>query len=168
MSLELCIFDFPSVWSQFCFRKKESSGRGKPKKEAKIKKKRQLNCFNNRVRKAWTKYHPEEYKTGKKSVFNIYGYLSRSRISPGCSVVNNPPDKPEMWILSLGWEDLLEEKNGNPLQYSCLENSMEPGRLQSLGLQKRQTWLSEENNSHRRRIYVYKRHVQEHSQQPCS
>ena len=30
------------------------------------------------------------------------------------------------------------EGNGNPLQYSCLENSMdrEPGRLQSIGLQK--------------------------------
>ena len=31
-----------------------------------------------------------------------------------------------------------EEGNGNPLQYSCLENSMdrEPGRLQSMGLQR--------------------------------
>ena len=25
------------------------------------------------------------------------------------------------------------EGNGNPLQYSCLENPMEPGRLQSMG-----------------------------------
>ena len=30
------------------------------------------------------------------------------------------------------------EGNGNPLQYSCLENPMdgEPGRLQSMGLQR--------------------------------
>ena len=28
------------------------------------------------------------------------------------------------------------EGNGNPLQYSCLENPEEPGRLQSMGLQK--------------------------------
>ena len=28
------------------------------------------------------------------------------------------------------------EGNGNPLQYSCLENPMEPGRLQSTGLQR--------------------------------
>ena len=30
------------------------------------------------------------------------------------------------------------EENGNPLQYSCLENSMaeEPGRLQPMGLQR--------------------------------
>ena len=34
------------------------------------------------------------------------------------------------------------EGNGNPLQYSCLENPMEPGGLQSVGLQSR-TWLSE-------------------------
>ena len=33
------------------------------------------------------------------------------------------------------------EGNENPLQYSCLENSMEekPGKLQSMGLQKSQT-----------------------------
>ena len=28
------------------------------------------------------------------------------------------------------------EGNGNPLQYSCLENLMEPGRLQSTGSQR--------------------------------
>ena len=35
-------------------------------------------------------------------------------------------------------------RNGNPLQYSCLENLMdsdEPGRLQSMGSQKSRTWL---------------------------
>ena len=34
------------------------------------------------------------------------------------------------------------EGNGKPLQYSCLENSMDRGGLQSMGSQKRQTWLS--------------------------
>ena len=29
-----------------------------------------------------------------------------------------------MWVRSLGWEHSLGIKNGNPLQYSCLENSM--------------------------------------------
>ena len=39
----------------------------------------------------------------------------------------------EPWIRSLGWEDPLEkgrspgEGNGNPLPYSCLENSMDRG-----------------------------------------
>ena len=33
----------------------------------------------------------------------------------------------ETGILSLGWEDPLGEGNGNPLQYSCLENSMVRG-----------------------------------------
>ena len=32
-----------------------------------------------------------------------------------------------MLIWSLGWEDPLEEGNGNPLQYSCLENPMDRG-----------------------------------------
>ena len=32
------------------------------------------------------------------------------------------------YVQSLSQEDALEEGNGNPLQYYCLENSM-PGRL---------------------------------------
>ena len=31
----------------------------------------------------------------------------------------------ETQVQSWGWEDSLEEENGNPLQYSCLENSMD-------------------------------------------
>ena len=31
----------------------------------------------------------------------------------------------EMQLQSLGQEDLPEEGNGNPLQYSCLENPMD-------------------------------------------
>ena len=37
---------------------------------------------------------------------------------------------PAMWktqVQSLGWEDPLEEGNGCPLQYFCLENSMDRG-----------------------------------------
>ena len=33
----------------------------------------------------------------------------------------------ETWVQSLGWEDSLGEGNGNPLQYSCLENPMDGG-----------------------------------------
>ena len=29
------------------------------------------------------------------------------------------------WVRPLGQEDPLKKKNGNPLQYSCLENSMD-------------------------------------------
>ena len=40
-----------------------------------------------------------------------------------------------------GLEISAEEGNDNPLQYSCLENSMdgEPGRLQYMGSQKSHT-----------------------------
>ena len=31
----------------------------------------------------------------------------------------------ETWVRSLGWKDPLEKGNGNPLQYSCLENSVD-------------------------------------------
>ena len=39
-------------------------------------------------------------------------------------LVKNLPAMWETWVQPLGWEDPLEEK-GYPLQYSCLENSMD-------------------------------------------
>ena len=38
----------------------------------------------------------------------------------------------ETRVQYLGWEDPLEEENGNPLQYSCLENSMDKGAWQAI------------------------------------
>ena len=37
-------------------------------------------------------------------------------------MVKNPPAMWEIWVQSLGGEDPLEGRHGNPLQYSCLEN----------------------------------------------
>ena len=37
----------------------------------------------------------------------------------------------ETWVGSLGREESPGEGNGNPLQYSCLENSMDRGAWQS-------------------------------------
>ena len=53
-------------------------------------------------------------------------------------MVKNPPAMLEMqgmWVQSLGQEDPLEEKNGNPLQYFLPRKShgREPGRRQSMG-----------------------------------
>ena len=42
--------------------------------------------------------------------------------------VKNLPAMQETWVQSLGQEDPLEESN--PLQYSCLENSMDRGAWQ--------------------------------------
>ena len=43
-------------------------------------------------------------------------------------MVENPPAKQETQVQSLGQEDPLEEEiNGNPLQYSFLENPMDRG-----------------------------------------
>ena len=41
---------------------------------------------------------------------------------PHSSVGRDLPIMQETWGLSLGQEDPLGEGNGNPLQYSCLEN----------------------------------------------
>ena len=62
-------------------------------------------------------------------------------IVPG-GVVKNPPAKEEMCGFDLWAGGSPGEENGNPLQYSCLEISLteEPGRLQSMRLQKSWTW----------------------------
>ena len=39
----------------------------------------------------------------------------------------NPPAMQDTWVQSLGQEDPPEEGNNYPLQYSCLENSMDRG-----------------------------------------
>ena len=39
--------------------------------------------------------------------------------------VKNLPAMQETWVRSLAWEDPLEKGKGYPLQYSCLENSMD-------------------------------------------
>ena len=52
-------------------------------------------------------------------------------------MVKNPPartgDTGDMSLIS-GQEDLLEKEMATPLQYSCLENPMDPGGLQSHGV----------------------------------
>ena len=52
--------------------------------------------------------------------------------------VKNLAAMQEIWVQPLGWEDSPGEGNGNPLQYSCLESSVdrENGGLQSMGSQK--------------------------------
>jgi len=67
-------------------------------------------------------------------------------------MVKNPPAMQETWVRSLGWGDppeegtvthsnILGEGNGNPLQYSCLENPMARGVWQAIihGVTKSQT-----------------------------
>ena len=38
--------------------------------------------------------------------------------------IKNLPAMQETRVQSLGWEDSTRDRNGNPIQYSCLENPM--------------------------------------------
>ena len=71
-------------------------------------------------------------------------------------VKNLPANAGEMWVQSLG-QGLSPRSgrspnvgNGNPLQYSCLENSMERGAWRATvpGVSKSQTWLSDWTCTH--------------------
>ena len=64
------------------------------------------------------------------------------RASWVAQMVKNLPAMWETWVWSWGQEDPLEK--GNPLRYSCLENSMGRGAWQAIvhGIQKSRTRLS--------------------------
>ena len=47
-------------------------------------------------------------------------------------LVKNLPVVQETQVQFLGWEDSPGEGNGNPLQYSCLENSMDRGTWRAI------------------------------------
>ena len=55
------------------------------------------------------------------------------------------PTMRETWVRSLGQEDFPGEGNGNPLQYSCLENPMDGGAWWAIvhGVAKSQTGLTD-------------------------
>ena len=56
--------------------------------------------------------------------------------------VKNLPAMLETQVRILGWEDLPGEGNGNPLQYSCLENSTDREAWQATvhGVETGQDW----------------------------
>ena len=47
-------------------------------------------------------------------------------------MVKNLPATRETQVQSLGWEGPPGEGNGNPLQYSCLENPMDRGAWRAI------------------------------------
>ena len=49
------------------------------------------------------------------------------RVFPGSMVIKNSHARQETWSQSLGQEDSSGVGDGNPFQYSCLENSMDRG-----------------------------------------
>ena len=59
--------------------------------------------------------------------------------------VKNSPARQEAQVLSLDWEASLEKEMVTRSSIFALEISWteEPGGLQSMGLQKNQTWLSD-------------------------
>ena len=73
------------------------------------------------------------------------GIHIKKRASEVAQIIKNLPAMQETRVSSLGGEDPLPgEGNGNPFQYSCLENPMDRGAWRTTvhGVAKSQTWLS--------------------------
>ena len=60
-------------------------------------------------------------------------------------MVKSLPAMQKTWVQSPDWEDPPGEGNGNPLQYCCLENSMDKGAWKATvsGVTKSWTQLSD-------------------------
>ena len=87
-----------------------------------------------------------------KPMWNIYKINTWVQISlgiPGGSAVKYPPASAGDEGSILGSERSPREGNGNPLQYSCLENTMDRGAWQDTvhGVAKRWTWLKQLSSS---------------------
>ena len=63
-------------------------------------------------------------------------------------MVKNPPAMQEMWVGSLGWEDPLEKRMATHSSILAwrIPWTEEPGRLQSMGLQKSHIGHSDQKN----------------------
>ena len=63
--------------------------------------------------------------------FKINTCIDKVWASLMAQMVTNQPAMWEIWVQSLGWEDLLEKEMATHSRYSCLDNSWteEPGGL---------------------------------------
>ena len=75
---------------------------------------------------------------------SLQSWYFRLERGPGIALQAMQDEMPEMWVPSLGREDSPGEGNGNPLQYSCLENSIDRGAWWATvhGVTKSRTQLS--------------------------
>ena len=82
-------------------------------------------AFNYPQRKKWTIWLVTKVLSTLKFWFRVRFHMN-IRASLVAQMVKNLPAMWETWVWFLGQED----RNGNPLQYSCLENPMDGGAWQ--------------------------------------
>ena len=82
------------------------------------------------------------------SVYVIKPLLTSKHVSLVAQTIKNLPAMQETWVQSLGWEDPLEKKNGNPIQYwkwdltACCSKVSKEGRL----VERKACFISEAGN----------------------
>ena len=102
-----------------------------------------LNCDSPSPKKCTQVLTPDACESDP-NLFGIRIFADILRTSLVAQGVKNPPAMQDTQVQSLGWEDSPGEGNGYPLQYSCLENSMDRGAWGATvhGAAKSWTWLS--------------------------
>ena len=74
--------------------------------------------------------------------------LTDSQASLVAQTAKSPPATPEIWVQSLDQEDSPAVGNGNPLEYSCLENSMDRGAWWTTVSGVAKSWTPGVSNKH--------------------
>ena len=73
-----------------------------------------------------TKQIQKKVHSNPLGTFGHHSWSLDSLAYPGASLVaqmvKSPPERQEIWVQSLGWEDPYGGGYGNLLQYSCLES----------------------------------------------
>ena len=95
-------------------------------------------------------YYPlKEWVKMKKE----WEYVKKTEVNPKEPKDQNWSNKIEYWLIT---QEITGEGNGNPLQYSCLENSMDRGAWRATvhGVAKSQTWLSTYTNTVSRTVHT--------------
>ena len=89
----------------------------------------------------------------------VHRWYVRARASLVAQTVKDQPAMQEVWGLIPGSGRSPGEVNGSPLQYSCLENSMDRGGLQGIVHEVTELDMTERQTLYKKiiqkRIYIY-------------
>ena len=72
-------------------------------------------------------FYDQELDLSPLSLLLVYKDNKETQASLVAQRLKRLPEMRETWVRSLGREDSSGKGNGNPLQYSCLENPIDRG-----------------------------------------